>query len=138
MIIDAADTDIQIQAAAISHDVPGVICIKKGSNCFSRSAEACRQMYYPIPCHMAVMQIAAFMVMVNRPPTSFKLRGEPSFKRRRLKGPHISYVTRFIYGDRHSSSLDIAQAAKWKGRKNTFKPLMRLSPDLDSLKQHIL
>lgn len=29
VVIDAADTDVYIQAAAISHDVPGVICIKK-------------------------------------------------------------------------------------------------------------
>ena len=29
VVIDATDTDVYIQAAAISHDVPGVICIKK-------------------------------------------------------------------------------------------------------------
>lgn len=29
VVIDATDTDVYIQAAAVSHDVPGVICIKK-------------------------------------------------------------------------------------------------------------
>jgi hypothetical protein len=34
VVIDAADTDVYIQAAAISHDVPGVICIKKKDELF--------------------------------------------------------------------------------------------------------
>ena len=41
VVIDATDTDVYIQAAAVSHDIPGVICIKK-KNLFS--AEACAQM----------------------------------------------------------------------------------------------
>ena len=39
VVIDAEDADIYIQAAAISHDIPGILCIKKRSSFFS--AEAC-------------------------------------------------------------------------------------------------
>ena len=28
------DTDVYIQAAAISHDIPGIICVKKKSSCY--------------------------------------------------------------------------------------------------------
>ena len=29
IVIDAEDTDVYIQAAAISHHIPGILCIKK-------------------------------------------------------------------------------------------------------------
>ena len=29
VVIDAEDTDMYIQAAAISHDIPGILCTKK-------------------------------------------------------------------------------------------------------------
>ena len=28
-VIDAADTDVCVQARAISHDIPGILCIRK-------------------------------------------------------------------------------------------------------------
>ncbi len=34
VVIDAEDTDVYVQAAAISHDFPGVICIKKKKELF--------------------------------------------------------------------------------------------------------
>jgi hypothetical protein len=48
----------------------------------------------------------------------------------------ISYVIRFVYSDSRSSSLNSARAVKWKGQKK--KSLMRIPPDFDSLKQHIM
>jgi len=39
-IIDAEDTDVYIQAATISHHIPGVLCIKKKKQLFF-----CRSMY---------------------------------------------------------------------------------------------
>ena len=46
-----------------------------------------------------------------------------------------TYVIRYIYGDVHSTSLELARAAKWKKQKKNS--LMRLPPDEDSLQQHI-
>ena len=46
-----------------------------------------------------------------------------------------SFVIRYIYGDKQSSSLNLAHATKWKQQKK--KSLMRLLPDDDSLEQHI-
>ena len=46
-----------------------------------------------------------------------------------------SFVIRYIYGDKQSSSLNLACATKWKRQKK--KSLMRLLPDDDSLEQHI-
>ena len=34
VVIDAEDTDVYIQAAAISHDIPGILCIKKKRSSF--------------------------------------------------------------------------------------------------------
>ena len=34
VVIDAEDTDVYIQAAAISHDIPGILCIKKKKQLF--------------------------------------------------------------------------------------------------------
>ena len=46
-----------------------------------------------------------------------------------------SFVIRYIYGDKQSSSLNLARATKWKRQKKKY--LMRLLPDDDSLEQHI-
>ena len=43
-----------------------------------------------------------------------------------------SFVIRYIYGDKHSSTLNQTRATKWKSLKK--KSLMRLLPDDDSLK----
>ena len=43
---------------------------------------------------------------------------------------------RYVYGDVRSSSLDLLRAEKWRCQKK--KSLMRLPPDDDCLKQHIL
>ena len=45
------------------------------------------------------------------------------------------YVMRYVYGDVHSSYIDLLRAEKWRCQKK--KSLMRLPPDDDCLKQHI-
>ena len=37
VVIDTEDTDVYIQAAAISHHIPGILCIKKRQYFFCRS-----------------------------------------------------------------------------------------------------
>ncbi|CAB3976667.1 Hypothetical predicted protein [Paramuricea clavata] len=151
VIIDAADTDVYIQAAAISHDVPGIICIKK-----KKELLFCRGMCADEDIAKCLIQ---FHVMTGCDANScFYGHGKSTLYDKMVKSVEcrrllssceeslplkedvlndlVSYVTRFVYGDVHSSSLDIARAAKWKGQKN--KSLMRLPPDSDSLKQHIL
>ena len=46
------------------------------------------------------------------------------------------FVIHHVYGDLQSSSLGSAREAKWKRQKK--KSFMRLPPDDDSLKQHIM
>ena len=39
VVIDAEDTDVYIQAAAISHHIPGILCIKKKKQVWSMCSE---------------------------------------------------------------------------------------------------
>ena len=49
VVIDTEDTDVYIQAAAISHHIPGILCIKKGS---ISSAGACVLKILPIALYL--------------------------------------------------------------------------------------
>ena len=151
VVIDATDTDVYIQAAAVSHDVPGVICIKKKDELLF-----CRGMCTNEDIAKCLIQ---FHVMTGCDANScFYGHGKTTLYDKMAKNTKarkilskcgknlplntdvlnelISYVIQFVYGDVHSSNLDSARAAKWKGQKK--KSLMRLPPDFDSLTQHIM
>ena len=151
VIIDAADTDVYIQAAAISHDVPGIICIKKKKEllfcrgmCADEDIAKCLIQFHVMTgcdansCFYGHGKSTLYDKMVKSVECRRLLSscGERLPLKEDVLNDLVSYVTRFVYGDVQSSSLGIARAAKWKGQKN--KSLMRLPPDSDSLKQHIL
>ena len=48
---DAVDTDLYVQAAAISHEIPGIICTRKKNKLLSCKRSECGQMPDSIPCH---------------------------------------------------------------------------------------
>ena len=151
VVIDAADTDVYIQTAAISHDVPGVIRIKKKKELFF-----CRGMCTDEDFAKCLIQ---FHVMTGCDAnTCFYGNGKTTLYDKMAKSVEarrilskcgeslplnedalnelVSYVIRFVYGDLHSSPLDLVRTAKWRGQKK--KSLMCLPPDFDSLKQHIM
>ena len=150
VVIDAEDTDVYIQAAAISHDIPGgILCIKKKKQFFF-----CRGM-----CTEDVAKcLIPFHVLTGCDANScFFGHGKMSLYEKLSKSTEArsliskcgeglplsddvlndlkSFVIRYIYGDTQSSSLNLARATKWRRQKK--KSLMRLLPDDDSLEQHI-
>ena len=52
IVIDAEDIDVYIQAAAISHHIPGILCIKKKSSISSAGA-----------CVLKILPIALYLFM---------------------------------------------------------------------------
>ena len=148
VVIDAEDTDVYIQAAATSHDIPGILCIKNRSSYFF-----CRGMCTEdfakclIPFH-ALTGCDANSCFFGHGKTSLYKKLNSAEARSLIskcgKGLLLSddvlndlksFVIRYIYGDTQSSSLSTARATMWKRQKK--KSLIRLLPDDDSLEQHI-
>ena len=66
MVVDAEDTDVYIQAAAISYNIPGIICMKKKKEFFfCRAMCSDEDIAKCLNVMTAVMPIAAFMVMAK-------------------------------------------------------------------------
>ncbi|XP_028404399.1 uncharacterized protein LOC114527028 [Dendronephthya gigantea] len=151
VVIDAADTDVYVQAAAVSREFSGILCVKK-----KQKLLCCRAM-----CDNEEIAkcLIPFHVMTGCDSNScFYGHGKATIYAKLVKNAEarkllakcgmnlplaadvlddlISFIIRFVYGDTHSSSLDMSRAAKWKAQKK--KSLRRLPPDLDSLKQHIM
>ena len=150
VVIDAADTDVYIQAAAVSREFPGVLCIKKKQQLLS-----CRAM---CPDEEIASCLIPFHVMTGCDSNScFYGHGKATLYGKIVKSAEarkllancglnlplapdvlnnlISFVIRYVYGDMRSLSLDMSRAAKWKAQKK--KSLMRLPPDMDCLTHHI-
>ena len=149
-VIDAADTDVYVQAAAISHEIPGILCIRKKnelltcrSMCTDQNVAKCL-----IPCHVMTGCDANSCFYGHGKLTLFE-RVTKSAEARSLllkcgESLELSddalndlkiYVMRYVYGDVRCSSLDVLRAEKWRCQKK--KSLMRQPPDDDCLKQHI-
>ena len=149
VVIDAEDTDVYIQAAAISHDILGILCIKKKKQFFF-----CRGMCTEdfakclIPFHVLTGCDANSCFFGHGKMSLYEKLSKSTEARSLISkcGDGLplsddvlndlkSFVIRYIYGDTQSSSLNQARASKWKRQKK--KSLMRLLPDDDSLEQHI-
>jgi hypothetical protein len=112
VIIDAADTDFHRQAAAISHDVPGVICIKK-----KKELLFCRGISADITKHLVQFHVTTgcdanscfyghgkstlYDKMVKSVECHRLLSncGESLPLKEDVLNDLISYVTWFVYGD---------------------------------------
>ena len=126
-VIDAADTDVYVQTAAISHEVPGIICIRKKNELLS-----CKSMRLD---QNEAKCLIPFHVMTGCDSNScFYGHGKLSLFERMAKSAEARslllkcgeslqlsddalndlkiYVMRYMYGDVRSSSLDLLRAEK--------------------------
>ena len=149
-VIDAADTDVYVQAAAISHEIPGILCIRKKnellsckSMCSDQNVAKCLIPFHVMTgcdsnsCFYGHGKLSLFERMAKSAEArSLLLKCGESLQ---LSDDALNdlkiYVLRYVYGDVRSSSLDLLRAEKWRCQKK--KSLMRLPPDDDCLKQHI-
>ncbi|MES9882370.1 MAG: hypothetical protein ABW185_15975 [Sedimenticola sp.] len=150
VVIDAEDTDVYVQAVAISHDVPGILCMRKKKQllfcrgmCADDDIAKCLIAFHVMTgcdansCFYGHGKISLYEKMMKCPEARTLLSkcGDALPLTDDVLGDLKCYVIRYVYGDARSSSLDLARAAKWKRDKK--KTLMRLPPDDDSLHQHI-
>ena len=144
VVIDAADTDVYDAAAVISHQQPGVLCIKKKHDLIS-----CNQLV-PVEMSVCLVQFHCFTGCDGN--SGFYGKGKKSLYQLAEKSPvakrllmHcgedviedlFQFTRHIIYGDNKSTTMAESRAAKWKQMKN--KTFLRLPPDADSLRQHCL
>ena len=141
VVIDAEDTDVYIQAAAISYDIPGIICVKKKRQflfcrgmCTDGDIAKCLISFHVMTgcdansCFYGHGKTLLYEKMVkNLEARRLLLKCGESLS---LNGDALedlkSYVIRYVYGDAQSSSLDLARAARWKGqkKKSLMPPMM--------------
>ena len=139
VVIDAEDTDVYIQAVAISHDIPGIICIKKKKQmlfcrgmCTDEDIAKCLIPFHVMndcdanSCFYAHGKMLLYEKMAKNPEARSLLSkcGESLPLTDNAHNDLKSYVIRYhyVYGDVQKSSLDLA---KWKKQKK--KSLMQSS-----------
>ena len=151
-VIDAADTDVYVQAAAISHEIPGILYIYQTEE---RTAfvqkyvlrSECGHMPDSIPCHdwLRLQQLFLWThgklslferMLKSAEARSLLLKCGESYQLNDIALNDLKIdVMRYVYGHVHSFSFDMLRAEKWRCQKK--KSLMRLLPDDDCLKQNI-
>ena len=150
VVIDAEDTDVYIQADAISHYLPGIICIKKKKEllsckdmCTDEDMAKCLILFHVMTgcnANSCIFRHGKKSLYENLEKSSeircFLLKcGESLPLKEDVLCDLKSYVMRYVYSELQTPSLDMARAAKWKRQK---KSLLYLPPDDDNLKQHIM
>ncbi|KAJ8349632.1 hypothetical protein SKAU_G00247620 [Synaphobranchus kaupii] len=156
VIIDTADTDAYVVAAAISQQLTGMLCIKR-----KQETVLCRSL---VTEEMADCIVQLHCITGCDANSGFYGKGKSSVYDKVAKSPvaqqqhlqcgdsldpeeevveelfeftrHVLLLRHVIYGDKKSSTMAEAHAAKWKRTKN--KSFIRLPPDADSLRQHCL
>ena len=149
--IDATDKDVYVLAAAISHEIPGIICIRKKNEllsckimCSDQNVVICLIPFhvmagcYSISCFMVTATVRLYERMTkNAEARSLLLKWGERFQ---LSDDALNevniYVMRSVYGHVRYFSLDVLRAEKWHCQKK--KSPTRLPPDDDCLKQHIM
>ena len=146
VVLDTNDTDCYVQAAALSHVLPGVLAIRR-KNQFVTARELC-------PPSMAKVIIQLHALTGNDSNNGFFGHGKRSIYDKVAKNPKLQkllydvgkqipmndnvlqqmkrFVIRAVYGDMKSCTAREARAGKWKVLKK--KSTLRLCPDDDSLK----
>ena len=148
IVIDAEDTDVYIQAAAISHDIPGIIIPLRSNFFFCRGmcteyfakslipfcvlsgcdANSCFSGHSKISLYEKLSKSTEAGSLISKCREGLLLSDD-------VLNDLKSFVIRYIYGDTQNSSLNLACATKWKSLKK--KSSVRLLPDDDNLEQHI-
>ena len=150
VVIDVADTDAYVAAAAISRQLPGILCIKrKQENILSRGlvteemADCIIQLHCFTGCDansgfygkgkLSVYEKVAKSAAAQQQLSKCGDRLDP--EEEVLKGLFV-FTRHVLYGDKNSSTMAESRATKWKSMKK--KSFIRLPPDADSLHQHCL
>ena len=134
VVIDAEGMDVYIQAAAISHDIPGILCIKNQKQLFF-----CRGMCTEnfakclIPFHVLTgcdanscffghgkMSLYEKLSKSTAAGSLISKCGEGLPLSDDVLNNLKSFVICYIYGDKQSSSLNLARATKWKQQKKNL------------------
>ncbi|KAJ8375166.1 hypothetical protein SKAU_G00057460 [Synaphobranchus kaupii] len=123
VIIDTADTDAYVAAAAISQQLPDMLCIKR-----KQETVLCR----------SLGKSSVYDKVAKSPVAQQQLLrcGDSLDPEEEVVEELFEFTQHVIYGDKKSSTMAEARAAKWKRMKN--KSFIRLPPDADSLRQHCL
>ena len=138
VVVDAEDTDVYIQAAAISDNIPGIICMKEFFFCRAMcSDEDIAKCLIPFHVMTGCDANSCFYghgkkVLFERMAKARNLLSRCGDQLRDDASDDLeAYIFRYVYGDLQSSSLDLACAAKWKKLKK--KSLMRLPHSVTSV-----
>ena len=150
VVIDAADKDIYLAAAAISHQQPGELYIKRKQeliSCHDMVSEELSAYIVQLHCFTGCDANSGFYGKGKKLVYQQVDKGEEA--RRQLlhcgdsldiKEDVIEDLFKFtrcvIYGDSKSTAMSESRAAKWRQMKN--RSFLRLPPDADSLYQHSL
>ncbi len=150
VVIDAADTDAYVASAFISHQLPGMLCIKRKQQIYFCRALVTEEMSDCIvQLHCMTVYDANSGFYGKGKKSVYDQVAESPVARRQLSqcGDSLDheedvveelfqFTRHVIYGDKKSTTMPEARAAKWKTMKN--KSFIRLPPDADSLRQHCL
>ena len=147
IVIDAVNTDVYIQDAAISHDIPGIIiplrssffCRGMCTDDFAKSfipfhvltgcdANSCFSGHSKISLYEKLSKSTKACSIISKCRDGLLLSDD-------VLNDIKSFVICYMYGDTLNSSLNLAHATKWKRLKK--KSSMCLLPDDDNLEQHI-
>ena len=148
VVINSADTDTYVTAAAISQKLPGLLCIKRKQEtilCRNLVSEEMADCIVPLHCltgcdansglygkgklsvYDKVAKSAEAREQLSKCGNSFDIEEEEIEEL-------FEFTRHVIYGYKMSRTMGTARAAKWKAMKN--KSFIRLPPDVYSLRQH--
>lgn len=150
VVVDTADTDAYVAAAAISHQLPGMLYIKRKKEMVVCSglvtdemANCIVQLHCMTGCDansgfygkgkMSVYDQVAKSPVARR---QLSRCGDSLDLEEEVVEDLFQFTRHVIYSDKESSTMAEARATKWKRMKN--KSFVRLPPDADSLRQHCL
>ena len=150
VVIDVADTDAYVAAAAISQLLPGMFCIKRKQEtilCHGLVTEEMADCIEQLHCVTGCDANSAFygkskssvydMVAKNAvAPQLLSKYGDSLDLEEEVVEKLFKFTRHEIYGDKKSTTMAEARATKWKGMKN--KSFICLPPDANSLCQHCL
>lgn len=150
VVIDAADTDVYVAAAALSHQLPGTLCIKRKDDIFdchrlvtATTAECIIQLHCMTGCDSNSSfygkgKKSVYDQVAKSPVAQRQLLrcGDDLHLKEEVENELYGFVRNVIYSDSNSNTMAEARAAKWKNMKS--RSFIRLPPDSDSLHQHCL
>lgn len=149
VVLDSEDTDVYVQAAYLSQQLPGDLLIKRKHvfiNCRDMLPEEVSQIIIPLHVITGSDHTSGFyghgkkkvMETVISDPEARKLLGrigESIDLEDSIRADMKTFVLSCIYGESADATCGQARASKWQKMKK--KSMIRLPPDDDSLNPHV-